>query len=87
MMKSWEKQILGHVNRIVDIRMGETIFHNILVVNIDLEGKSIIGRKYSGEGQFITFFNVDNVVIIDHENRRPGKVEWEKVAEEVLYAY
>lgn len=87
MMKSWERQILGHVNRIVTLMVNGEKFYDILITNIDLERNHIIGRTLNGEGPFITFFNVENVIILDVENRRPGKVEWNKVAEEVLYAY
>ena len=84
MMRSWEKQILGHVNKICNVKVNGELYRDILITNIDLERNHIIGRKYHGEGQFITFFNVQNIVISDTENRRPGKGEWDKIAEEVL---
>jgi hypothetical protein len=77
-MQSWEKQVLGSVNRVCDIKIDDEIYHDILITNIDLERNNIIGRKYKGEGQFITFLNVDNAIIMEHDNRRPGKNEWNR---------
>jgi hypothetical protein len=76
MIKSWEKQILGHVNQICNIRMGDAVHSNILIINIDLDRRNIIGRLDKGNGPFISFLNVENFVINDVRNRRPGKDEF-----------
>lgn len=75
MIKSWEKQILGHVNQICNIRIGDAVHSNILVINIDLDRRNIIGRLDKGNGPFVSFLNVENIVIVDAMNRRPGRDE------------
>lgn len=78
MMASWEKQVLGHVNNIVDINIDGNWHLEVLLTNIDLDRRNIIGRVDAGEGPFVTFFNVSNVIIKDRGNRRPGKTEWDR---------
>lgn len=74
-MSSWDKQLLGHVNQICNIRMGSDVMSNILIINIDLDKRNIIGRLDKGNGPFISFLNVSNFVINDVRNRRPGRDE------------
>jgi hypothetical protein len=77
-MQSWEKQVLGHVNNVVDINMDGNWILDVLVINIDLDRRNIVVRKDEGNGPFMTLFNVSNILIKDKENRRPGKNEWNR---------
>jgi hypothetical protein len=72
-IKSWEKQTLDHVNNICDINVNGNWYQDVLILNIDLDRRNIVGRIDNGDGQFVTFFNVENLIIMDKFVRRPGK--------------
>jgi hypothetical protein len=92
-MESWNRQILQHVNNDVNIYQdGNVVGSGVRIINIDLEHGRIVARKDKGEGPQITVWG-GSIVIVDLENYRPGKSEYEmmhgitKSPEEVLNYY
>ena len=78
-MQSWERQILGHVNRVVNLYQdGDLVGRNVLIINIDLINGRIVYRKDEGEGEQVTAWG-GSIRIEDVRNYRPGKSEYEKM--------
>ena len=79
MVQSWDKQILGHVNRVVALyQNGELVEPFALIINIDLEHGRIVYRLNRGEGPQGTIWG-GAIRIQDVENYRPGKTEYERM--------
>jgi len=79
MVSSWDKMILNHVNNDVNIyQNGELVGNNVRIINIDLVNGRIIARKDKGEGPQLTVWG-GAIVIVDLENYRPGRTEYEKM--------
>lgn len=78
-MQSWERQILGHVNRIVHLyQNGDLVARNALIINIDLINGRIVYRRDKGEGEQGTIWG-GAIRIEDVMNYRPGKSEYERL--------
>lgn len=93
MVSSWDKMVLNHVNRDVNIYQdGELVGAGVRIINIDLINGRIVARQDKGEGPQITIWG-GAIVIRDLENYRPGRTEYEHMhgidrsPEEVLRAY
>lgn len=77
--KSWNKMILSHINRDVNVYQdGNIIVQDARVINIDLVNGRIILRKDRGEGVQVTIFG-GSIVIEDVENYKPGYTEYNRM--------
>ncbi len=78
-MNSWDKMLLGHVNRVVTLyQNGEVVALDALIINIDLINGRIIYRQDKGEGIQATIFG-GAIRIEDSMNYRPGKTEYNQM--------
>lgn len=86
-MKSWEKQILSHVNRDVNIyHDNKLVVEEARIINIDLNNMVIVFRLNKGEG-VQGFVTGGSIRIEDIMNYKPGYSEYNRMNQPENFGY